>query len=309
MRASLAVCALLVPVLVLGGGVAALASTTDDYKAHRVASAEYDHALADAADVRTSASLSLDHYIAIAAEAKVALATGADLQAVGSDLLDATATAALGPLRDSLTAALPDPGPTLEARPPVVNNSDPAVLTDAAAELTEWSGDLRDEWAGHDATIAEIDDALHRLRTGIMAVAGSVAARGAGVLDASGSASAETRAALSSAIARVGGHIEDGTDPSADLTAYLDAAKAVQDSHAEAIAAAAAGSGSGGVDIASGYVPYMGYQEGSYEWAYWLCHGFPWNLPPGMGPPVPIPADYYPCTVFNPDGSTWVFYY
>ena len=263
MRPSRAVCALLVPVLVLGGGVAALASTTDDYEAHRVASAEYDHALADAADVRMSASLSLDHYIAIAAEAKVALATSADLQAVGSDLLDATATAALGPLRYALTAALPDPGPTLEARP----------------------------------------------RTGIMAVAGSVAARGAGVLDASGSASTETRAALSSAIAHVDGHIEDGTDPSADLTAYLAAAKAVQDSHAEAIAAAAAGSGSGGVDLAGGYVPYMGYQEGSYEWAYWLCHGFPWNLPPGMGPPGPIPADYYPCTVFNPDGSTWVFYY
>ena len=309
MRPSLAVCALLVPVLVLGGGVAALASTTDDYEAHRVASAEYDHALEDAADVRTSASLSLDHYIAIAAEAKVALATSADLQAIGSDLLDATATAALGPLRDALTAALPDPGPTLEARPPVVHDSDPAVLTDATAELTEWSANLRDEWAGHDATIAEIDDALHRLRTGIMAVAGSVAARGAGVLDASGSASSETRAALSSAIARVGGHIEDGADPSADLTAYLGAAKAVQDSHAEAIAAAAAGSGSGGVDLAGGYVPYMGYQEGSYEWAYWLCHGFPWNLPPGMGPPGPIPADYYPCTVFNPDGSTWVFYY
>ncbi len=309
MRASIGVCVLLVPVLVLGGGAAALASTTTDYVAMHVASVAYEAARDNAADARISAGRSLARYMALAADAKLALGTGADLQAVGSDLLDATATAALGPLRDALTAALPDPGPTLEARPPVVHDSDPAVLTDATAELTEWSGDLRDEWSGHDATIAEIDDALHRLRTGIMAVAGSVAARGAGVLDASGSASPETRAALSSAIARVGGHIEDGTDPSADLTAYLGAAKTVQDSHAEAIAAAAAGSGSGGVDLASGYVPYMGYQEGSYEWAYWLCHGFPWNLPPGMGPPGPIPADYYPCTVFNPDGSTWVFYY
>ena len=304
MRPSLAVCALLVPVLVLGGGVAVLASTTDDYEAHRVASAEYDHALADAADVRTSASLSLDHYIAIAAEAKVALATSADLQAIGSDLLDATATAALGPLRYALTVALPDPGPTLEARPAVVHDSDPAVLTDAAAELTEWSGDLRDEWSGHDATIAEIDDALHRLRTGIMAVAGSVAARGAGVLDASGSASAETRAALSSAIARVGGHIEDGTDPSADLTAYLAAAKAVQDSHAEAIAAAAAAAAATSGTGTGGRTGFGGFPRNSYEEAYWQCHeGFPDFIRN-----QPWFTSQFPCTVVQGDGTTYTWY-
>ena len=304
MRPSLAVCALLVPVLVLGGGVAALASTTDDYEAHRVASAEYDHALADAADVRTSASLSLDHYIAIAAEAKVALATSADLQAVGSDLLDATATAALGPLRDALTAALPDPAPTLEARPAVVHDSDPAVLTDATAELTEWSANLRDEWAGHDATIAEIDDALHRLRTGIMAVAGSVAARGAGVLDASGSASSETRAALSSAIARVGGHIEDGTDPSADLTAYLAAAKAVQDSHAEAIAAAAAAAAATSGTGTGGRTGFGGFPRNSYEEAYWQCHeGFPDFIRN-----QPWFTSQFPCTVVQGDGTTYTWY-
>jgi hypothetical protein len=240
MRASAGVVFLLVPVLVLGGGVVALASTTADYETQRVASVGYETARDNASDASISAGRSLDRYMALAADAKVSLATGADLQAVGSDLLDATATAALGPLRDALTAALPDPGPTLEARPPVVHDSDPAALTDATAELTAWTLHLRDEWSGHDAMIAEIDGALHRLRTGIMAVAGSVAARGAGVLDASGSASAETRATLSSAIVRVGGHIEDGTDPSADLTAYLAAAKAVQDSHAEAVAAAEA---------------------------------------------------------------------
>lgn len=245
MRASIGVAVLLVPVLVLGGGVAALAATTDEYEQRRVVAEGYDDALAAAAEVRESARLSLDRYLSLAADAKAALATVSSLQSSQSGLLDVATVAALTPLGEAVTDALPDPGPTLKARPPVVHASDPEALVAAADELERWTVELRDEWSTREVTIAEVDGAVRRLRTGIMAVAGSVAATGKSILDASGSASAETRAALSAALTHVSSHIEDGTDPSADLAVYLDAAQSVQESHAAAVAAAASSSATG----------------------------------------------------------------
>ena len=240
MRASIGVATLLVTVLVLGGGVAALASTTTEYEQRRVVAEGYDDALAAAAEARESARLSLDRYLSLAADAKAAVATVASLRAVDSSLLDATTTAALTPLSEALTAALPDPGPTLEARPPVVRDFDLRAFTAAPDELVAWTDRLRELWLAHDTEFAKIDAAVHKVQVGIMAVAGSIAATGRSVLDASGSASAQTRAALSEAMAHVAAHIEDGTDPSADIATYVAAATAVQASHADALAAEAA---------------------------------------------------------------------
>jgi hypothetical protein len=124
------------------------------------------------------------------------------------------------------------------------------------------------------------------------------------VLDASGSASAETRESLSSAIARVGGHIEDGTDPSADLTAYLGAAKAVQDSHAEAVAAAAAAAAATSGTGTGGRTVFGGFPRNSYEEAYWQCHeGFPDFIRN-----QPWFTSQFPCTVVQGDGTTYSWY-
>lgn len=240
MRASIGVAILLVPVLVLGGAIAALAVATDDYEQRRVAAEGYDGALAASADVRESALRSLDRYFSLASEAKTALAAVVTLSAVDSTVLDATTTAALTPLGNALTSALPDATPTLEARPAVVHVSDPEALAVATSELVDWSNRTRQNWTTHDSECAQIDAALHEVRTGIMAVAGSVAATGRSILDVSGSASTQSRMALSDAMAHVAAHVEDGTDPTTDLAAYVAAATAVQVSHADAVAAAEA---------------------------------------------------------------------
>lgn len=228
--------ALLVPVVVVCGLTGAVVANAESVSQVRVAQAHYADAWDQAVAVHERAESALRDAASLALRADQLLYTAQTYQGLAH--LDADSLSALTPLVEALDSGLAVELPTQTALPAQLSSSSPAELAAETDVLARWADALETDWAA--VPPSAVPAALQALEAGLHEVASAVATAGATLLASKGGASAETRAALTVAMAAVADSIADGRPTFAAVSAYVVAAQAVVDSQAAADAAAAA---------------------------------------------------------------------
>ena len=198
--------ALLVPVVVVGGLTGAVVANAESVSQVRVAQSHYADAWEQAVAVHEHAESALRDAAALALRADQLLYTATTYQSLAH--LNPESLAALVPLVEALESALAVEGPV---SPPLPAQLDSRVVAELDAEtdaLRAWNESVEAERAA--APVSGVPDALVDLDSALRAVADGVAASGDSLLASKVGASAETRVALSDAMAAVAASITDG---------------------------------------------------------------------------------------------------
>lgn len=228
--------ALIVPAVIVTGFTGVVVANAESVSQVRVAQAEYTDAWDHAVTVHERAESALRDAAALALRADRLLYTATTYQGLAH--LNPESLAALTPLVAALETALAVELPPSRDLPAPLDSTLPTALVDEAGALRAWADDVAVEWSSVPAST--VPDAIQQLESGLELVVAGIAPHGEALLASKAGASAESRTALSDAMAVVAASIADGGATFAAVTSYSSAAQAVVDSQAVADAAAAA---------------------------------------------------------------------
>lgn len=289
---------LLVPLLAVGGLTAGAVVSAEGSARAAESEAALSAAYSAAQDVRTAALALHDELAEADVRAADAIAAAEAVLATVEGTVEGDDRAELSSLIDNVM--------TLRFTPAAIPD-----LPGDLVGLERW-GDRIDGWLDASSSAA-LDGAVSALRAAVYSAAGTASTTAQSVLDANGGASAESRSALSTAMADLASVIDTRGDAAVAVGAVASAAQAVKDSAAaNAVPAQTGSSGAGG---GGGFV-----DRTSYEAAYNSCHTY---LQYRLANPIMIAdfvnggtrpetqdeimRNFWPCTVEGP-GYSWVIY-